>query len=176
MKNIFTSNIELKQIPEKPTVTTLKVKKPNEEIKAAILAYYANAEQAYLLNRLAKDLWERVFTPIINEDIILTEKEDSSFIYLIINIKNAEKKSDYKIVFDNLETVLQFLQKHFSYNLNDNLTALEYIGNDIRDNLSESIIKNCLRDTIPSSAEELQDYKVVIQATKKLEQALLGKK
>ncbi|CAG9769212.1 unnamed protein product [Ceutorhynchus assimilis] len=172
LKNIITDNIYVKQVPEKH-VTILKIKKPNEEMKTAIMAYYSSQNQVLLLSKIAKYLWEDLFVPIVNQEIEITEKDTISFASLNLNVKSADKKSDYTVVFNNLEKVLGFLTKHFNYDVTDNLTVLGYIGNDIRDNLSELIIKNCLRDTIPSSTEELQNYKVVIEATKKLEKSLL---
>ncbi|XP_050297925.1 centromere/kinetochore protein zw10 homolog [Anthonomus grandis grandis] len=171
LKNIFTTNISLKVAPEKKRAI-LTVKKHNEEMQAACLAYFKDTEHIDCLNRLAKDLWVHIFTPIVDQEINITEQKDS----LIVSIRNPDQSSDYKTVFGNLQKVLQFLGKNINYKLSEQVTVLEYIGNDIRDNLSELIVKNCLRNTIPSTVTELENYKVVIEDTKHLEKSLLEAK
>ncbi|XP_030767334.1 centromere/kinetochore protein zw10 homolog [Sitophilus oryzae] len=174
LKNVFTDNIEVQENQDQTVV--LKIKKQNDTISSAMKALYEFTEHIEHLNYVIKQLWNAVLVPVVNSQITLTESKDSSFVWLTLKVQDAEKKSHYKKVFKNLKTVFQFLFKNFNYEVGDNLTSLSYIGNDIRHNLSELIIKNCLRDTIPSNVEELEKYKIVIEDTHQLEDVLLDTK
>ncbi|KAL1489978.1 hypothetical protein ABEB36_013900 [Hypothenemus hampei] len=173
LKNIFTSNIELLR---NTPIVYLKIKKRNDEMQTAVSALHLNSEQVIPLQNLARDLWNYIFIPIVNSEVILEDKEDNQFSTLSLEVIDKIRKSDYTSVFKHLKAVLNFLSSNFNYNLTKNLSALEYIGNDLRDNLSEMIIKNCLRETIPSNTEELANYDEVKNATKELEEALYDAK
>lgn len=158
----------------KESTVILQLKKYNKEMEEIILALYLITERVEPLHTMAKQLWFQIFTPIVNNEIDLSVKEKSNSISLELTQKSTNK-SHYTVVFNNLQTVLDVLKSHFPYKVNDEMTAMEYIGNDIRDNLSELLIKNCLRDTIPSDEEGLKQYEEVQEATLALEKSLLGK-
>ncbi|ENN82349.1 hypothetical protein YQE_01276, partial [Dendroctonus ponderosae] len=165
----FSDNIDLQH---ENSTTTLRIRKENEEMKNIISALGCYSECLEPLHCLARKLWEDIFIPIVNENLILEEKEDDMFASLVL-CSQSKEKTNYSIVFNNLEIVLKFLTVNFTYNISESKTALEYIGGDFNDNLSELIVKNCLRDTMPSNVDELQRYNVIIDATEKLEKALL---
>lgn len=171
MQTEFSDNIDL--LHKNNSTTTLRIRKQNEEMKNIISALCCYSECLEPLHHLARKLWEDIFLPIVNENLILEEKQDAMTVSLNICSQSTEK-ANYSIVFNNLEKVLIFLADNFTYNISESKTALEYIGSDFNDNLSELIVKNCLRDTIPSNVEELQRYNVIIDATEKLEKALLS--
>lgn len=173
MHNLFKNNVEINDSSKESTVI-LQLKKYNKEMEEIILALYLITERVEPLHTMAKQLWFQIFTPIVNNEIDVLVKEKSNSISLELTQKSTNKPH-YKVVFNNLQTVLDVLKTHFAYKVNDEVTALEYIGNDIRDNLSELLIKNCLRDTIPSNEEGLKQYEEVQEATLALEKSLLGK-
>lgn len=173
MHNLFKNNIEINESSKESTVV-LQLKKYNKEMEDVILALYLITERVEPLHTMAKQLWFHIFTPIVNNEIDISVKEKSNSISVELTQKSTNK-SHYKVVFNHLQTVLDVLKYHFAYKVNDEVTALEYIGNDIRDNLSELLIKNCLRDTIPSDEEGLKQYEEVQEATLELEKSLLGK-
>ncbi|XP_076264656.1 zeste-white 10 kinetochore protein [Rhynchophorus ferrugineus] len=174
LKNAFTDNIRIYENMENTIILTIK--KPNDNVKTAMIALYKNTEEIRPLNYLTKKFWDYFLTPIVNSEVVLTDSEDNTSVSLQLSIQNPDKKVHYKKVFEQLKMVLQFLLNNFNYEISENVTTLSYMGNDISHNLSELIIKNCLRDTIPSNAEELQNYKVVIEDTKELEKVLLDSK
>nr|XP_022912161.1 centromere/kinetochore protein zw10 homolog [Onthophagus taurus] len=67
---------------------------------------------------------------------------------------------------------IKYKNKYFKFPLKIGST-LQYIGNDIKDNLSELIIKNCLNDTIPNTSDEFQNYHLIIEEVKELEKILI---
>ncbi|XP_066253610.1 centromere/kinetochore protein zw10 homolog [Euwallacea similis] len=167
----FKNNVKLIKKDGKSSLI-LKIKKHNQQMQEVISGLYQTMEQVTPLFNMAIDLWLNIFTPLVNHEFIVSTKEDNTYASLELT-KKSEQKASYKVVFDNLHTVLKFLKQNFSYNVIEEELALQYIGNDIRDNLSELIIKQCLRDTIPSDEEALKGFKVVQQATEGLEKSLL---
>ncbi|KAJ8927494.1 hypothetical protein NQ314_020043 [Rhamnusium bicolor] len=171
LKNVFTDNIVLIENEGQQSVT-VKIKKENSDLEQALLALYYKNAVVYPLHSFAKTMWNNIFIPIVDYIVKIDIGEDDKYYVMKINTVDATKKSGYLKVFSDLKTVLGFLNEYFNFKVNEELTALGYIGIDIRDNLSELIIKHCLQDTIPSTAEELQKYKVVIQDTQLLENIL----
>lgn len=169
LSNIFTDYVNTKT---QSNVVTLKIKKNLNNLQDVLFALHYNNPDIYYLHELSKFLWNSYFIPIVNTTVKLAVKDENGFNVLEITDVDSTEKSDYTQVFVNLTTVLEFLKSSFDLQLNENLTSLKYIGENIRDNLSELIIKNCLEDTIPSTAEGLQKYKVVIEDTQKLEDVL----
>ncbi|KAG5892866.1 hypothetical protein JTB14_032590 [Gonioctena quinquepunctata] len=169
LENVFSKNINIKN--DHKTVT-LEVRKDIGNLEEALLALFHITAVASPIHKFAKSLWNMFLVPTVNNKVNIVAGHSDTFHFIQITVKDTTKKSDYLQVFSNLRTVLDFLEKYFNFKLNDELTALEYIGIDIRDNLSELLIKNCLQDTIPSTLEGLQKYKDVIEDTKKLDEVL----
>ncbi|CAH1109565.1 unnamed protein product [Psylliodes chrysocephalus] len=141
----------------------------------ALLAMFYNESSVFTLSEFAGFLWKNFFVPIVDSVVEVKVDANDTFSTLYLSNINLNKKSTYKEVFSQLILVLEFLKNNFNFPLTDleaTLTTVEYIGLDIQDNLSELIIKHCLVDTIPSTVEGLQNYKVVIQDTNKLELVL----
>lgn len=174
LKNILTEDMCITQ--NKENCYTFKIKKDVSNVEQALLALYYQASVVYPLHNIAKLLWDHFFVPIIDNIVKLELRESSKSYSLTISILDVSKKSNYKVVFANLELLLSYIKQHFNLKLNDKLTAMEYIGIDIRDNLSELFVKHCLEDTIPSTQEELQNYKTVISDIENLEMSLKASK
>lgn len=171
LKNVFTDNIYTYENEEEKSIV-IKIKKDVNHFEQALCALYYKNSVVYPLHNFAKSLWNYVFVPIVDHTVKINISEDDRYNILEVTTQDPTKKLEYSEVFSNLKSVLEFLKKHCNIQINEELTSLGYIGLDIRDNLSELIIKNCLQNTIPSNAAELQKYKVVIEDTKLLEEVL----
>lgn len=156
---------------------TLKLKKVNDEMNQALLALslyeklslYESAISP--LNKLTRFLWDCVFTPIVNCKTSVNISEEDDMYCLEIITENTGGKDPYKNVLEKLCNTLTFLHDNFNYELQKG-TTLTYMGEDLKQNLSELIIKNCLADTIPSNEEDLQSYSEVINEVSKLQDKL----
>lgn len=171
MKTIFFENVILHV--EKESVT-LKIHENADEIKEILKAFALSSSCIEPLDHLTKFLWDNVFVNVVDKLVSVETLKEGNMSVLRINIVGEGKKSDYKVVFNNLIAVLGFLKASCDFKLIENLTALKYIGQDIRDNLSELIIKHCLEYTIPNSKEGLEKYKKVIEDTENLQQELIN--
>lgn len=122
------------------------------------------------LDNLTKFLWTEIIIPIICSQ---TELELSPrYIKISYNPDTAEKEF-YKCIFDKLGRLFQHLNDILDYNLDDNCTVIQCVGADIRDNLSELLIKQCLVDTIPTTPEGLAQYNQVITDTETFQKRLV---
>ncbi|XP_075460164.1 centromere/kinetochore protein zw10 homolog isoform X2 [Ascaphus truei] len=88
-------------------------------------------------------------------------------------------------VFVKLKLVLEVLHKHLldvpveEFQLGEgtvNVVLAEVLGDLIWEDLSGSIIKDCLVYSIPNSSSKLEQYKEVIKYTEEFENALIGMK
>nr|XP_023020475.1 centromere/kinetochore protein zw10 homolog [Leptinotarsa decemlineata] len=166
LNNVFGKHVIMNN---KEQTTTLEIRKNTEDLNEALLALFHNTSVAYPLHTFAKSLWDFFLVPAIDNKLEVDRGENDKFRYIQTT---GKKGTNYLDVFASLKTIFEFLRDNFNFKLNDNLTTLEYIGIDIRDNLSELLIKHCLEDTIPSTVEGLQQYKIVIENTEKLEETL----
>lgn len=166
----FSENIVIKCLNDNHVI--LKIKKDSTNLQQALLALYCNCSVISLLSSFASSLWKYFITPSVDDTIQLVESQDDNFHILEITIDVSKNKSKYSLVFSNLKAILQFLKAHLNFKLAENISVMKLIGDDIRDNLAELVIKHCLEDTIPSTTEDLQNYKTVIQATETFEKTL----
>ncbi|RZC42557.1 Zw10 domain containing protein [Asbolus verrucosus] len=173
LSNMFKDNVILKPMENK---SVIKIKNENDAMKQALSALYAYKTSVAPLDNVTRFLWNYVFVPVVDCTTEIKTNVENNFATMEIITVDPNKKSSYAEVFANIKTVLSFLLDNFNISLAEDLSTLTYIGRDIRDNLSELLIKHCLQDTIPSTAEGLQKYKVVIDATEDLEKALVASK
>ncbi|XP_071055452.1 centromere/kinetochore protein zw10 homolog [Onthophagus taurus] len=139
-------------------------------LKELLLAYAENDDHIQILSDIARFLWKSILCSIINCSVKIKTSTDT-IKSLQLEVLN-KTKSPFKVVFENLKIVIDFLDKYFKFPLKIGST-LQYIGNDIKDNLSELIIKNCLNDTIPNTSDEFQNYHLIIEEVKELEKILI---
>lgn len=170
MNTIFFENVIMHV--EKGLVT-IKISANGGEIKEVLKAFALLSSCIDPLDQLTKFLWDNVFVNVVDNLVSVETLKDNNTNVLRVNIISEGKKSDYKVVFNNLSAVLGYLTANLDFKLNETLTALKYIGRDVRDNLSEIIIKHCLEYTIPNSKEGLEKYKKVIEDTESLQKELV---
>ncbi|XP_060535333.1 centromere/kinetochore protein zw10 homolog [Cylas formicarius] len=175
LEHILNENISIKDEPDNKSVV-LSVRNFNNDVQLVIKALFYGNKTIGFLHCLAKSLWELIFMPLLSYKVSISETEESGFKKLTLQIQDQSQKSYYETVFSNLKHILAFLIQNFKYNINEDMITLEYIGMDISDKLSELIINSCLWDTIPSTKEELRNFKVVLDQVGELEQALLDAK
>ncbi|XP_056635324.1 centromere/kinetochore protein zw10 homolog [Diorhabda sublineata] len=168
IENVFKQKII---IDKDDSVATIKIISVTDSLEQALLAMFYNESVIFVLSNLAKFLWNNFFIPIVDNIVDIKCEQNEIYFLIKLEIIDNNKKSVYNEVFSNLKILLEFLE-NLNFPLSSTFTTLEYIGCDIRDNLSELLIKHCLEDTIPSTVEGLKNYKVVIEETEKLEETL----
>lgn len=170
LSNVFSDHVIMKYIDDNHII--MKIKKDHVDLQKALNALYYSCPVISLLSQFACSLWKYFIVPAVDNSINLAEKEDDLFNVLEITIDLSKKKSPYPVVFSNLKTILQFLKVHFDLEIGENISSMKVISEDIRDNISELIVKHCLEDTIPSTAEDLQNYKKVMQEIEEFQKTL----
>ena len=170
LSNLFKDSVILNPSDNK---SVIQIMNENEKMKEVLSALYFYKTSVTRLDNVTKFLWNHVFVPIVDTTTEIKTNAENGFATLEVVTVDPNKKSSYVEVFANIKTVLEFLLANFNIPLDEKLSTLSYIGRDIRDNLSELIIKHCLQDTIPSTQEGLQQYKTVIEATEELEKSLV---
>nr|CAI5832832.1 unnamed protein product [Callosobruchus analis] len=160
------------KIETEETITTFSILNNLSEVQKIIQALFYADSAAYVLHDISKLLWDLFLVPIVDNTISLKIDENAQSNSIMIEVLDISKKLDYNEVFSNIKHLIHFLETHFTLMLNDQLSAIEYIGVDIRDNLSELLIKHCLDHTIPTTIEDLQNFSTVIDATRDLENIL----
>lgn len=153
----------------------LKICKTNDLLIRVLNAFFLYSPFIELLSKVTKFLWNSIFVPVVDNAVVEVSTSEKFYV-LELKKQESSKDKDYKFVFSNLKTVLQFLSAHFDFQLANDVSTLTYIGQDLRDNLSELLIKRCLENTIPSTAEGLQEYKTVIADTESLQNDLVASK
>ncbi|XP_017771166.1 PREDICTED: centromere/kinetochore protein zw10 homolog [Nicrophorus vespilloides] len=154
-------------------MATINIRERNDEVEEALKALAKLEERITPLDDLIYFIWEHIYSKIVNHSTDLQiEKSDEGGVQIILKF-NSEHKDSYSDVFKQIIKVSELLDKHFNCEIKENITILDYVGEDIRDNLSELIIKFCLNDTIPSNEEGLKKYNEVIAATELLQQKLI---
>ncbi|KAM4704305.1 centromere/kinetochore protein zw10 homolog [Rhinophrynus dorsalis] len=105
---------------------------------------------------------------------------------VILQFKSIETDLEHPApaeVFIKLKLVLELLHKHIldvpvedfkRDGETDSLVLAEVLGDMIWEDISESIIKDCLVYSIPSNSSKLEQYEEVIKATEEFENALKG--
>lgn len=166
IEQMFKENV---QTESEENVHKIIVKKENEDMLKGFQTLYQYNPVINCMSGFVQFIWLNIFTPIIDHEVTVNIKDLDEFYELILHI-NGSHKPMYNDVFKNLKIVIDFVYNNFNYILApDNFTLLQYIGQEMRDNLSELIIKHCLEGTIPSNASELQSYQNVIDETEKFE-------
>ncbi|EFA07500.2 centromere/kinetochore protein zw10 homolog [Tribolium castaneum] len=148
----------------------------DQQLEDVLCTLYCDNNSVTVLDKVTKFLWDSVFVPIVDTTTEIKVGQEEGFSVLEVITVDPNKKSSYVEVFANIKAVLVFLSDNFDVSLTEDLSTLQYIGRDLRDNLSELIIKRCLQDTIPSTKQGLEDFRRVIEATEDLEKSLFQAK
>lgn len=152
----------------------LKVSKDSEElITKSLLVFELWGDCITPLTTVINFLWNNVFVPIVDNGAVVEVSEVDDFHALIVTLPEKPRKASYAETFDNIKKVLSFLCDHVNFPLEKHKSSLNYIGGDLRDNLSELLIKNCLQKAIPSTVEGLEKFKAVINHTEELQKQLV---
>ncbi|CAH1995787.1 unnamed protein product [Acanthoscelides obtectus] len=169
LTEIFCKAIHIENVGDK---TTFSISSDLVHIQNVLQALFYADSAAYVLHNISKLLWDLFLVPIVDNKVQLETEENALSNTIIIKVTDEAKSPEYTEVFSNLEYLVKFLKANFTLLLNDQLSAIEYIGVDIRDNLSELLIKHCLDNTIPTTTADLQNFNTVIDATRNLEDLL----
>lgn len=152
--------------------TTLKVSKESRDVVPQLLSTFElHSASVEPLNKITNFLWNRVFVPIVDDGATVKVTENEKFYEL--NVTAETHSAEYTTLFKNIKQVTTFLYNNLNYPLEECKSTLNYIGRDLRDNLSELLIKHCLEKTIPPTSEGLKNFDTVIQNTKDLHAELV---
>lgn len=147
-----------------------------EAVARLLLVYELYSDSIEPLDKVVSFLWNDVFVPIVDNaaSVELTRTDD--FHKLIVTATEKECEANYLDTFNNIKKVLNFLNSHLNFPLEKHDSSLSYIGRDLRDNLAELLMKNCLQKTIPSTREGLEKFKEISQHTEELHEQLVQAK
>ncbi|KAK9745944.1 Centromere/kinetochore Zw10 [Popillia japonica] len=134
---------------------TLTVK-PTENIVEIFNA--VGISKLELIDEFVKYLWDNMFSIIVKYKTSVNVVEKNMIKKLTVDVNDKTPNDNYNNVFENLILLTNFLNNHLDYMLVTDTTILDYIGKQIRINLSELIISSCLVNTIPTNTEELEKY------------------
>lgn len=112
-----------------------------------------------------------IFYEIIMKKITIKEEVKEKAV-LILEVVEGNGKPHYSEVFANLIKVLNFLKKYLDLDIRNGTSFLHKIGKNIGNELAEKLITDCLKETIPSSSEDLENYNNVVRSTEEFEVTL----
>lgn len=160
LKCLVNDNFIIKQDNERASI---EIKQKNVEMQEALrtLAYFRTEISA--INKMSKFLWIHVLEPIVYSNIQLEILNNDNF--HVLQTKQPKKKENctYSETFAKIIDVLMFLKTNADYDVHENINLSTYIGNELREKLSDALIKNCLQRTIPTSSKGLEEYNTVIE-------------
>ncbi|KAF2899559.1 hypothetical protein ILUMI_06609 [Ignelater luminosus] len=176
VSDIFEENIKISHTKSGVIQTnSIKIKNKTEEFVEALAVLNLCNKSATLLNDFSKFLYLNICKPIIA--YVTTVKIEASDDYhsMTVAIKKSSTKIPYKDIFNKLLEVFKFLHSHLNYSLSKDTKIITVIGNEIKSDLSETIVKDCLSDTLPSSSPggDSRSYKNIIEDIKAFQNALI---
>ncbi|KAK4873179.1 hypothetical protein RN001_015208 [Aquatica leii] len=124
------------------------------------------------LKKFNKFFWLCICKPIISNITNVHIQEIEDFHVLTVSIKKTQLRRSYKEVFENLLLVFKFISLHLNFEVGGN-TIISYLGDNLRADFAEVLLKDCLGTTLPKSDKEQSKYKQVIEDTKEFESRLV---
>lgn len=145
---------------ENAFILTIKINcSRSDELSECIEALCFENSVLFELQCLANFLMKEIFTSIINHHCEVGITNNNTHSILEITVKNDLPKQNYTEVFNNISSVFEsFLTPAINFQIQKDLLLLGYVGHKINKQFCDLLIKNCLVDTIPSTAEELAHY------------------
>lgn len=165
MTRIFENNFVTTKTPGKKIETvTIKINQNTGDIRSVLSSFSLMGGPIDLLDRFGAFLRNNVCMPILNKAVevkSLDNKTDGFNILSITYSSAVHEPVAYPDVFKQLSAVFEFLSSSLNFSLDDDLTVMKYLGNQLCNDLSEQLIASCLNRTIPTSPKALQQYSEV---------------
>ncbi|XP_015594320.1 centromere/kinetochore protein zw10 homolog [Cephus cinctus] len=156
--------------PSKALSVTLTIQCRLEEIQDLIQALHYVENLNNCLNNLAMKLMNHVIRPLINYVCDVHVLDETVF-----SVKTTDKKNKpcYESVLYNLKLLFQFLHQHLNVTLEGEQKLFAEFRNCLLKPLSDTLIKDCIANTIPSSSAELQKFGPVVKAINEFQDYLI---
>lgn len=158
ISKLWTDNISFDKI-EEDDCTKIILKINNYKFQDVIDIFYEDNYYNYF-NTLADSLLNSMLLTIINNtvDVAIEQKEGLTLIIKVI----SSEKMDLKSVTSNFLTLFVFVFEELNYNFGD-MNLINYIGKRIQEEFFQEFINKCLQPTVPSTQEEMDKYKSVVE-------------
>lgn len=104
-------------------------------------------------------LMKDVLEPIINNDCTVFAETDE-LMTITVNHK-PDFKPPYDAVISNLRLLFHYLSNKLNFEFNRDKSIMKLIGKQISCDFRDTLVKDCLIDTIPNNINELQSYGVI---------------
>lgn len=138
-----------------------------EILKAANCLNYNQIEK-----RFSHTILNSVINEIIMKKVQVTDKITDRAT-LAVEFLKSNKKPYYLDVFENIMHVIEFLKEHLNIVIDDYSFLLK-VGSNIASDFADSLIKNCLSETIPTKSEDLERYTIVVSNAEEFQEKLQG--
>lgn len=161
---------ELVQFTEKQFVKTksitLKITKDETKLHEIVNALF---ESKYNPRQLCTFLMENVFEPIIMQPVSIQfdeTRDDYVCLTLSYSIQpslladNIDLRPNYKIVFKNIETIMQCLG-YMNIEINDSQCVLGIFGDHIKDEFFDLLKSKCLPYSLPTTMDEMNESTMI---------------
>ncbi|KAJ8043930.1 Centromere/kinetochore protein zw10-like [Holothuria leucospilota] len=149
------------------------------QLLSMLQAMHTMGELKWKFNSFAKHFQENILNCIIEEPKtgLMSEINQEA---LVIRITLEEKASNVKApedTYNQLLDALSLLHKLFSrceFRTDETsfVSLMKMLGNLVWSGLCDSLIHHCLMPSVPTSANELENYKCTIEATESFENSL----
>uniref|UniRef100_H2ZGU2 Centromere/kinetochore protein zw10 homolog n=1 Tax=Ciona savignyi TaxID=51511 RepID=H2ZGU2_CIOSA len=148
-----------------------------------IYALHTCGTLVYKVEKLAKLCIEHMLTPLItsmSSDLEITQSESSPCVLLVNGGNSGEDNQDEKVstpdaIFTKVLKFLQFLHQNLlklKLSADKEATLMDTFSSFVFEKTTKLIIDNCMSKTVPSSIEELQEYRQAAETVKKFEESL----
>lgn len=142
----------------------VKIQPYNVEMEEICFVLYTNSNyQMASINKLLHFIYEDIYKTIIKNSVKVTILTESNLYNLNVEIID-NKVPNFEKVFTAILKVTNFFNIYLTYKLNhEDFTLMNYIGDNLAEDVSKLIISDCLEHTIPMSIEELKNYKEICE-------------
>lgn len=149
------------------TVHTQKLNDIAQILKASC-QLNLNINEKKFSYKLLNDMLNKIINHKTNLKLNVEEKQA----VLSVEIVNTKEKPNYLEVFEKVKVAIEFLKSHLDIEIEENKKFLPLMGSFIAKDFADNLIKNVLSETIPSSSEDLDNYKNVISNAEEFEKSL----
>ncbi|XP_044750534.1 centromere/kinetochore protein zw10 homolog [Coccinella septempunctata] len=139
-----------------------KMKVPGKNLKilhSIVPAIYKNESTRELVTTLPNLIWENLFLPLITCQCEVTEVQTDDFSAIQVTIKNDKERNPHEKVYQNVSTMMDYLDKFLDCIIEDDLKLLNFIGAFLKERLSKAILKECVTKEIPRDWKDLPQFK-----------------
>lgn len=128
-----------------------------ENLHSIIQAVYKNDYTCDLVTALPYTIWETLFLPLMKYKSEIARNEDEFCV--IQNLSDHKLFNSYDEVYSKLILLIEYLADYFDCLIDDDLKLINFIGNALKERLSEIILQECVSKEIPKNWKDLPKFK-----------------